>query len=88
MTTGSTNTFSHSRSRLTEEDHFTNNVIIKFPYLKGNSKYFDIIRNPQQQYVTNSALNKCSMLEAKIKLSLCFFLTEHHAMKAYCGVEE
>jgi hypothetical protein len=24
----------------------------------------------------------------KVKLSLCFFLTEHHAMKAYWGVEE
>jgi hypothetical protein len=25
--------------------------------------------------------------KVKVKLSLCFFLTEHHAMKAYWGVE-
>jgi hypothetical protein len=24
-------------------------------------------------------------LKVKVKLSLCFFLTEHHAMKAYSG---
>jgi hypothetical protein len=24
-------------------------------------------------------------IKVKVKLSLCFFLTDHHAMKAYCG---
>jgi hypothetical protein len=24
-------------------------------------------------------------LKVKVKLSMCFFLTEHHAVKAYCG---
>jgi len=24
-------------------------------------------------------------IKVKVKLSLCFFLTEHHAMKAYSG---
>jgi hypothetical protein len=23
--------------------------------------------------------------QIKVKFSLCFFVTEHHAMKAYCG---
>jgi hypothetical protein len=27
-------------------------------------------------------------VKLKIKLSLCFFLTKHHAMKAYWGVED
>jgi hypothetical protein len=25
------------------------------------------------------------MVKVKVKLSLCFFFTEHHAMKTYCG---
>jgi len=28
----------------------------------------------------------CSIL-GKVKLSLCFFVTDYHAMKAYWGVE-
>jgi hypothetical protein len=30
---------------------------------------------------------KAEIVKVNLKLSLCFFLTEHHAMKAYWGVE-
>jgi len=30
---------------------------------------------------------KRGKVKVKITLSVCFFLTEHHALKAYCGVE-
>jgi len=30
----------------------------------------------------------CGSIKVNVKLSLCFFLTKHHTMKEYCGVEE
>jgi hypothetical protein len=54
--------------------------------MKRKERYFDTAakRNYSRTWKT---LLKSVNVNVNVKLSLCFLLTEHHAMKAYWGVE-